>query len=262
MERRAFTLIELLVVIAIIALLLSILMPALRKVKSQTQAVVCMSNLKQWGVVFGLYLQDNKNNFPLVTMRTDDVYDVWVEPLRPYYKGGGEDMRVCPTATKSEQEGARGWFVAWDKTWVNPLINPEKDFRCSYGINNWVYNSPDEFWWEVETKYCWRRGDVKGANRIPLFMDCYRWGGTPKDTDTPCEIPPQTNKESDDASNFFGGMNRFCLDRHNGSINMVFVDLSAGKMPLKEMWKLKWSTHFNTNNDQTKEGAYWPPWIR
>ena len=61
---QAFTLIELLVVIAIIALLLSILMPALTKVKKQAQAAVCLSYVKQWGSIFTMYAQDNRNSFP------------------------------------------------------------------------------------------------------------------------------------------------------------------------------------------------------
>ena len=51
-KRKAFTLIELLVVIAIIALLMAILMPALRSAKNQARAVICKSNLNQWGKIF------------------------------------------------------------------------------------------------------------------------------------------------------------------------------------------------------------------
>ena len=53
--RKGFTLIELLVVIAIIALLLSILMPALRKVKEQASGIVCMSNQKQLALAWAMY---------------------------------------------------------------------------------------------------------------------------------------------------------------------------------------------------------------
>jgi prepilin-type N-terminal cleavage/methylation domain-containing protein len=62
-QKKGFTLIELLVVIAIIALLLAILMPSLRKAKKIARTVVCQSNLKQWGLVFGLYVQDNNDKY-------------------------------------------------------------------------------------------------------------------------------------------------------------------------------------------------------
>ena len=62
-NQNAFTLIELLVVIAIIAMLLSILMPALGKAKELARDVMCKANLHQWSLVFGTYVTQNDDNF-------------------------------------------------------------------------------------------------------------------------------------------------------------------------------------------------------
>ncbi|MBE0535517.1 MAG: type II secretion system protein [Phycisphaerae bacterium] len=63
-SKKAFTLIELLVVIAIIGMLLAILLPALGKAKELGREVICKNNIKQYGLVGTLYLDDNDTKFP------------------------------------------------------------------------------------------------------------------------------------------------------------------------------------------------------
>lgn len=63
LHKKGFTLIELLVVIAILALLISILLPALAKVKEQGKAIVCRTVLKTFGAANFLYVAENLDNF-------------------------------------------------------------------------------------------------------------------------------------------------------------------------------------------------------
>ena len=76
LKKKGFTLIELLVVISIIALLLSILMPALNAVKERTRFVVCKSNLRQLSVAASAYAGDNNDKLmhPTYFLHSEDSY--------------------------------------------------------------------------------------------------------------------------------------------------------------------------------------------
>jgi len=110
-KRDAFTLVELLVVISIIALLLSILMPALSKVREQARTVICKSRMSQWGQFVFLYAHDNADSLPHTASGDQADHYFWFDKLGRYISekrtneeeghGSNYDLeaRKCPAMT-------------------------------------------------------------------------------------------------------------------------------------------------------------------
>jgi len=272
-----FTLIELLVVIAIIALLMAILMPALQRVKKQARAAACQANLHQWSLFFSMYTDENNGSFPQGNKGLrNGGNNRWVKALRPYHKDNSEFL-CCPMATKpvtdinGQLTGHKGKYAAWGifssdsgAGWAGWPTRAEGGLYGSYGINGWAVNpepgSGRGSDIALKDKF-WRTVDVKGQNYIPLLLGATRYNGLADFADDP---PVYDGMWYDEGPG--GRMIRYCLDRHDGFVNGLFMDWSVRKVGLKELWKFKWHRQYDTTGPWTTAGGCqpgdWPEWMR
>jgi hypothetical protein len=197
----------------------------------------------------------------------------WVWALRDYYKWDDE-FTCCPNATKpwvdefgvnTGTEGTEvGITMAWgymrDSHWY--WQGEPAQMKGSYGINGWVVDPPQGAEPHPERggpELFWRGPTVEGAGFIPLFLEAQRYNGWPLENDTPPTVRGA-------AWGAYPQMGRYCLDRHDAFAGCLFLDYSARKVGLKELWTLKWHRKYNQAGPWTLGGGVqpsdWPDWMK
>jgi prepilin-type processing-associated H-X9-DG protein len=169
--------------------------------RRRAKEFVCLSNLLRWGRIFQAFTNDNNGYF-----QDRDAMFEWPVTFESYYKN--PKMLLCPEATKSVDEGGVNPFMAWNAEVGASDIGNRQLF--------------------------WRTPHVKDASCAPILLD-----GQWKDADpTPWDSPPE--HEGDFWPPGQDEIQRPCVNRHNGGVNGLFLDFSARKIGLKELWEIWW----------------------
>ena len=159
MRKKAFTLVELLVVISIIALLLSILMPSLRRARQQAKKVICSNNVRQNCISLTLYAQDNNDKVP--PTKAEWPWDISYSTTDAMIKSGClRETFFCPSK--------------------KIMADNENYWRFSCAIKNRLdYPEPEgkdqrDASWRVVT-YCYMMDSIDGKLYQPLGGGNKRW---------------------------------------------------------------------------------------
>ena len=216
----AFTLIELLVVIAIIAILVAILFPVFAQAREKARQAACMSNLKQIGTAFAMYVQDYDERLPdrrdlkltlpggwkpWTSWPTSDPRAAWAAiVLDPYVKNIG--IWSCPSV-----QGAMDRVIQVRQ----PLTTAADSLATYYWL--WRFDRPDD---PVPLDNLWGKTDLQAVDDLRAARNPQ--AGIP---DGPAEVEmavdpyfprtiPTVSADLRGKAVHMGGRNRLFLDSH------------------------------------------------
>jgi prepilin-type N-terminal cleavage/methylation domain-containing protein/prepilin-type processing-associated H-X9-DG protein len=233
--QRGFTLIELLVVIAIIGILASMLLPVLAKAKAKAGQVKSANNIKQVRMGIKLWCDnDFEGGNPTYRNEGDWNKNFWYHKAIKY---NGYDASVMYSPATSLNKSA--WWGTAIKTWCawnnDPKINNGQRVSGSYAYNAWQH--PD-IWNTNHGQWNWLyQDDSEGQpDMAPLLADSIWVDCWPREN----HPAPATWKGSN------GGMQRVCVDRHNGRALVAFNDGHTEAVELRNLWTLHWHKDWKT----------------
>ncbi|MBN2210107.1 MAG: type II secretion system protein [Sedimentisphaerales bacterium] len=237
---KGFTLIELLVVVSIIALLVSILLPALSKAREQAKKIYCANNLKQIATAMNMYALENKSQYPpfgkynSVTKQWDDIWP-WA---CSYYmtdlvlaSGGDRRTMYCPSNLDRDKDVF--WWM--DQAWGGaPMpITPDREIQ---GENRKSFNRVIGYVTMLEpftprgrqvlggppAKQWVRRNNVRYPSEVEFFVDIVLSNNG--DPDNPATSFSQIAGNSFDIWKIYDRTNHLLRKQDPTGGNVVFID--------------------------------------